>query len=292
MTNQTPEYLQSELPAIQLFQKLGYGYLNGSTHDERTSINEVILETRLKDAIKRLNPWLNENNLNNAFKEITSVLASSTMEANESIHKLLSCQEYTPKQIIDGKETYKGVSFIDFEDIDNNDFLIVNQMKFKGLEKNSIPDLVVFINGLPLAVIECKSPKALGAESEAISDLRYYQTNSERLFRYNQVCVGIYKVGGRYGAIGAKEDHYQVYRSEDTKALESLIERKPTAQDILLYNLFEKGRFLDLIRNFVIYHVSEGSKIKILPNNRVSYLVTFYSVAVRVAVKERCVNNG
>jgi len=265
MTSQTPEFLKSELPAVQLFEKLGYQYLDGSKHDERASINEVILETRLKSAIKRLNPWLNENNIKNAFKEITSVASASLMEANEFIHKLLSTREYTPKQIIDGKETHKGVAFIDFENIDNNDFLIVNQMKFKGQEKNSIPDLVVFINGMPMAVIECKSPKAQSAESEAISDLGYYQENSEKLFRYNQVCVGIYKVGGRYGAIGAKEEHYQVYRSEDTKSLESLLEKEPTTQDILLYNLFEKGSFLDLIRNFIIYHVSEGSKIKILP---------------------------
>ncbi len=265
MSNPTPEYLQSELPAIQLFQKMGYGYINGAAHDERASINDVILETQLKDAIRRINPWLNANNINNAFKEISTVLASSTMEANERIHTLISSNRYTPKQIVDGKETYKGVSFIDYDDIANNDFLIVNQMKFKGMETNSIPDLVVFVNGLPLAVIECKSPKAIGAKSEAISDLRYYQTNSEKLFWYNQICVGIWKVKGRYGAIGAKETHYQVYRSEDTQALEALIEREPTAQDILLYNLFCKDRLLDLIRNFVIYYVSEGAKIKILP---------------------------
>ncbi|MBU1389726.1 MAG: type I restriction endonuclease subunit R [Proteobacteria bacterium] len=265
MTPITPEYLQSELPAIQLFEKLGYKYFDGSKHDERESISEVILEDRLKSAIKKLNPWLNENNVKNAFKEITSILSSSLMEANEFIHKLISTQEYTPKQIIDGKETYRGVSFIDFENIQNNDFLVVNQMKFRGKDINSIPDLVVFINGMPLAVIECKSSKLQGAEQEAISDLIKYQERSEKLFRYNQVCVGVYKVGGRYGAIGAKEGHYQVYRSEDTKPLEALLEKEPTAQDILLYNLFEKGRFLDLIRNFIIYQVSEGSKIKILP---------------------------
>ncbi len=265
MTSQTPEYLQSELPAIQLFEKLGYTYLDGSQNNERASINDVILEDRLKDAIKRLNPWLNENNVNNAFKEISSVPAASLMEANEFVHKLISTQSYTPKQIIDGKETYKGVAFIDFENIDNNEFLLVNQMKFKGLEKNSIPDLVVFVNGMPLAVIECKSPKAMDAESTAISDLRYYQSNSEKLFRYNQVCVGIYKVGGRYGAIGAKEAHYQVYKDENTSNLEALLGKTPTAQDILLFNLFEKARFLDLIRNFVIFHVAEGTKIKILP---------------------------
>ena len=265
MTSQTPEYLQSELPAIQLFEKLGYTYLDGSQNNERTSINDVILEDRLKDAIHRLNPWLNENNIKNAFKEISSVPAASLMEANEFVHKLISTQSYTPKQIIEGKETYKGVAFIDFENIDNNEFLVANQMKFKGQEKNSIPDLVVFINGLPLAVIECKSPKALDAESTAISDLRYYQGNSEKLFRYNQVCVGIYKVGGRYGAIGAREEHFQVYKDEDTSTLEALLGKIPTAQDILLFNLFEKARFLDLIRNFVIFHVAEGTKIKILP---------------------------
>jgi len=156
MTTSNPEYLQSELPAIQLFEKLGYTYLNGTSNDERSSINDVILEDRLKDAIKRINPWLNENNVNNAFKEITTVSATSFIEANEQIHKLISTQEYTPKQIIDGKETYRGVSFIDFTNIVNNEFLIVNQMKFKGKERNSIPDLVVFINGMPLAVIARK----------------------------------------------------------------------------------------------------------------------------------------
>ena len=121
MTSQTPEFLKSELPAIKLFEKLGFQYFDASKHDERTSINEVILETRLKSAIKKINPWLNENNVKNAFKEITAIASASLMEANECIHKLISGQEYTPKQIIDGKEVYKGVSFIDFENIENND---------------------------------------------------------------------------------------------------------------------------------------------------------------------------
>ncbi|MGD9733958.1 MAG: type I restriction endonuclease subunit R, partial [Desulfamplus sp.] len=186
-------------------------------------------------------------------------------EANEFVHTLLSSQHYTPKQTIEGKETYRGVSFIDFNNIDNNDFLVVNQMKFKGQERNSIPDIVVFVNGLPLAVIECKSPKASSAESDAVNDLIYYQRNSEKLFRYNQLLAAVYKVGGRYGAVGAKEAHYQVYRSEDNTALELLLGREPTQQDILLYNLFDKKRFLDLIRNFILYQIQEGSKIKILP---------------------------
>ncbi len=264
MTSQSTEYLQSEQPAIRLFQKIGYDYLDAAVNDERDSINDVVLIHRLKAAIRRINPWLNENNVNNAVRKITSVPSASLMEANETIHELISGREFTPKQVIKGREHYHGVGYVDFQDIDNNDFLVVNQIKFKGRENNSIPDIVVFVNGLPLGVIECKSPKIRGAKDEAISDLLYYQENSEKLFRYNQVCAGVYKVGGRYGALGAKQEHYQVYRDE-TGACAELTGEAPTAQDILIYNLFEKNRFLDIIRNFVIFETSEGTKVKKLP---------------------------
>ena len=86
----SPEYLQSELPAIHLFQKLGYTYLNGALNDERASISDVVLEDRLRNAIERLNPWLNENNVNNAIKKVKTVVSSSLMEANETIQKYLN----------------------------------------------------------------------------------------------------------------------------------------------------------------------------------------------------------
>ncbi|MDM8516345.1 type I restriction endonuclease subunit R [Desulfobacterales bacterium HSG16] len=274
MTSQTPEYLQSELPAINLFQQLGYEYFDASVNDERESINDVVLISRLKASIGRINPWLNENNVNQAVREITAITSSSLMEANEKIHRLISGKNFTPKQVIDGREQYIGVGYIDFSDIENNDFIVVNQMKFKGQAKNSIPDIVVFVNGLPLAVIECKSPILQEAEARAISDLLYYQQNSEKLFRYNQICVGIYKVGGRYGALGAKEEHYQVYRDDNNndndhnscaETIEAMTGKAPTAQDILIYNLFDKKKFFDIIRNFTIFEMSQGARIKKLP---------------------------
>lgn len=154
----TPEYLQSELPAISLFQKMGYQYYNGVRQDERMDITETILKERLLNAIKRLNPWINENNLNKVYALITSVTGTSLMEINEKVWHLIKGGTHTVKQVINGVEDFHPVHFIDYTKPENNDFLIVNQIKYHGGAQHSIPDLVVYINGLPIAIIECKSP--------------------------------------------------------------------------------------------------------------------------------------
>ena len=145
------EYLQSELPAIKLFKKLKYDYF-----DAKGEMYKVVLEDRLTSSLKRINPWLSENNLQKVSRKILAVSGSSLMEINSEIHKLITKADAlslkpTPE------EHPRAVKFIDYDNLDNNEFLLVNQMKFKGERANSIPDLVVFINGLPLAVIEAKN---------------------------------------------------------------------------------------------------------------------------------------
>lgn len=118
--------------------------------DPRESINEMILKDRLKTALIKLNPWLNETDVTNAVKAIGSVQFHSVMDANEQIHKLIVGQLHQTKQNIEGKKgPPKSVKYIDFVTPEENDFLVVNQMRFKGHEGNSIPNLVVFLNGLP-----------------------------------------------------------------------------------------------------------------------------------------------
>ncbi len=260
----TPEYLQSELPAITLFQKMGYQYYNGATQDERLDITETILKDRLLSAIKRLNPWINENNLNKVYSLITSVTGTSLMEINEKIWHLIKGGTHTVKQVIDGVEDFHPIHFIDYTKPDNNDFLIVNQIKYHGGAQHSVPDLVVYINGLPIAVIECKSPKANNAWDTAYSDLKHYQENSEKLFHFNQICVGIWKDGGKYGAIGSPQQFYSVYKTSKGEDLTFLGE-EPSGQDILLYSLFRKERILELIRHFVLFELDEGRTVKKLP---------------------------
>ena len=260
--SQTPEYLYSELPAIELFKKLGFNYFDASIADTRESINEVILEDRLRQSLLKINPWLRDNTLEKVVRKLKNIQASTLMEANQIVFDFI-----TKKDSITEKPTPEAkpqpVFIIDYENIENNDFLIVNQMKYNGIHKNSIPDIVVYINGLPLAIIEAKSPKV--SITDAISDLGYYQENSQKLFYYNQICVGINKGKALYGTIGSQFAHYSKYKLEDLAELELLVERTATAQDILIYSLFKKEMLLDIIRNFTIFEIDQGRTIKKLP---------------------------
>lgn len=265
--SQTPEYIYSEGPAIELFQRLGYQYYNAAKLDEREDITEVILNSRLLEAIRRINPWINDYNLHKAFEKLTSVQGASLMEINQKVWELLRGPVYMVKQVIAGKEEHRPVSFIDYGNPANNEFLLVNQMKYQGRYQNSTPDLVVYINGLPVGVIECKSPKVAGGQSwdKAYNDLAYYQENSKKLFHFNQVCAGIWQVGGRYGAIGAPQAYYSVFKTKEVTTLTELLGREPNEQDKLIFSLFQPERILDIIRHFVIFELDEGRTIKKLP---------------------------
>ena len=262
--SQSTEYIHSELPAIQLFQQLGYEYFDASKHDERADTTEVVLKDRLLAAIKRRNPWINDNNLNKAYTEVTSVHGASLMEINQKIWELIRGGTFRVKQVIDGTETFKAVHFIDYANPAANDFLVVNQMSFRNrVGSNSRPDLVLFINGMPIAVIECKSPKSANAWDAAYSDLNEYQDLNEKLFHFNQLCVGIWDVGGKYGAINSPKAFYSVFKTskEDTE-ISNLAKKE---QDKLLIALFKKERILDIIRHFVLFQLEEGTTIKKLP---------------------------
>jgi type I restriction enzyme R subunit len=260
-----PEYLHSEKPAIDLFRKLGYSFYSGVDRDERADITTVIFEDRLKQAIKRINPWINDLNLQKAFDEVTQVQGTSLMEANQVVWNLIKGATYSVKQVINGREEFLPVSFIDYNNIANNDFLVVSQLKYHGRFRHSIPDLVVYVNGLPVGILECKSPHAQGAWDHAFNDLKFYQENSEKFFYYNQICAGVWRVGARYGAIASPQSFYSVFKSTETEELKKLIGQEPTEQDILIYNLFEKESLLDIIRHFVIFELDEGRVIKKLP---------------------------
>ncbi|MGH1338929.1 MAG: type I restriction endonuclease subunit R [Aureispira sp.] len=261
----SPEYTYSELPAIELFQALGYQYYNANKEDERNSLHEVLLKERLEQALKRLNPWLNASNLNKAVEQVTLVTGTSLMEINQTIWNLIRGAVFTVKQVINGEEGFHVVRYLEYEKIEQNDFLVVNQMKYKGRLDNSIPDLVVYINGLPLVVIECKSPSAGNAWDSAYSDLVYYQENVEKLFYYNQFCVGLWQVGGCYGAIGSPKHFYSVYKPPKDEDWSALLGEHPSQQALLIYGLFRKEVLLDLVRNFVLFELDEGTTIKKLP---------------------------
>lgn len=250
------EYTQSELPAIELFKKLGYEHL-----DAKSKMYEVVLQKRLEASLLKLNPWLNENNLQKVIRKIMSINGSSLMEINSEIHQLITkADAFTLKPT--PEEHPIPVKFIDYDNVNNNDFLVANQMKFKGARANSIPDIVVFVNGLPLVVIEAKNQTA---DITDIPDLNYYQENSPKLFHYNQICSAINRINAIYGTIESPMEFYSKFNEAPTEELIALIDREVTPQDVMIYNLFKKENFLDIVKYFIIFEVVEGKTIKKLP---------------------------
>lgn len=264
----SPEYDLSEKPAIELLKLLDYDYYDASTSaDERESINDVLIQSRVQEAIKRLNPWLQEQQIAQAIREVNITSYDSLMDANELFWKKALCQDEHTTQLEDptNNKRKRDVQYFDFSNPDNNDWLVVNQMKYKGKHMNSIPDLVVYVNGFPLAVMECKSPTATTAIDQALSDMMYYQSNSEKLFIYNFICAGMCKWKAKYGAIQASTQFYSSYRVKDDSKIQAFLGREVTEQDIMLYSLFKKENFLDIFRHFTLFEISDGEKIKKLP---------------------------
>ena len=155
--------------AIEWFQSLGYAYLPGpeiapgESHSERDSFGDVILERRLNDAIHRLNPKIPVAARDDAFRKTLRVEGPSTLAANKLFHRMLTAGVDVEYPRGDGTIAGDHVRLVDFKNPDNNDWLVVNQFTVIEGTKNRRPDLVVFVNGLPLAVIELKNAADEGA---------------------------------------------------------------------------------------------------------------------------------
>ncbi|MGE0709028.1 MAG: type I restriction endonuclease subunit R [Planctomycetota bacterium] len=260
----------AEQPALELLKALGYAHLPGAELTapcaERDTFREVVLKGRLRAAIKRLNPWIDDANVNRAVQRITQVQAASLMEANERIHWDLGVTFSLDQEVAGTRK--QTVRLIDFETPENNEFLVVNQFVVKGAEEKR-PDVVLFVNGLPLGLIECKSPKLTHPRAEAIKQLHVYQQEIPRLFWFNHVCVAAAgSAGAWYGAIQAPDEFFFAWKDPwplTKDDLSQLVGRTPTPQDQLLASLFEKRRFLDLLRDFVVFERSGNATIKKLP---------------------------
>ncbi|MFH0796155.1 MAG: type I restriction endonuclease, partial [Candidatus Omnitrophota bacterium] len=168
----------SETPALEQLRRLQYDYLNGDALDpelkedgERSSRREVVLTARLRKKLAELNPRLTEDGINKAVRRVTHIQAESLMEANRTFHRDLIAG-ISLDQDIGARRQKQTVRFINFEEPEKNEFLAVNQLWVKGPKETDRPDIVIFINGIPLVVIECKSPvaKQMGI-TEAIKQL-------------------------------------------------------------------------------------------------------------------------
>ncbi|WP_226639861.1 type I restriction endonuclease subunit R [Priestia flexa] len=248
---------------ITQLQELSYEHLHGTVLDsERDSRGELVLKERLSKAILSLNPWLSETNLSKVIRSITHIESTSLMEANQKFHEMLVNMISVQQDIGKGKKN-QTVMLIDFEKPENNEFLVVDQFTISNAQGNIRPDLIIFINGLPLVIVECKSPMLPPDEQvgEGVRQLNRYQSSHEQLFHYNQFLVVTSNDRAKAGTIGAKVQHYGEWKDPYPRTVREL-GVSPTPQDILTGGMLTKENVLDLIRNFIVYEPVEGRTIK------------------------------
>ena len=270
------EYAESERPALETLQQLGWEVLDQQQttwSDPRGTESSAVIEPRLRNAIKRLNPWLNENNLNKAVREIQQVAGTSTMDENKQIHEKL-VRHISVEQKGDHGRQHQTVQFIDYENPQNNDFFALNQFRVAGPVEVVKPDIVLFVNGIPLGVIECKSPQIPEPRSGALDQLTRYQNErdggsegAEELFRYNQFSVAAWMEGAVMGTYGTPKDQYKPWRDayplEDDELIDLFdLDGYLPDQYRMLYALFEPSRLLDQLRHFTVFENKQSGAIK------------------------------
>lgn len=293
------EYHRVELPFIEQLKHMDWQHIEGDVavpeFTERTSFREsdVLLEGRLAQALRRINvdeqgnTWLTDQHMRQAISDLHRVSAVSLLEANEKAMDLL-----LRGTLVEGDATLHSgknatVHYIDYINPLNNDFLAINQFRVNpyGAQGNKgyiVPDIVLFVNGIPLVVVECKSPyldEAATPMENGINDLLLYSnqrdeleenTGAERLFYTNLLMISTYFDEARFGTITARHQHYfewkDTYPLTEAELAETLGLRveQLTSQHRLVAGMLRPQNLIDILANFVIFKTDGSKQLKVV----------------------------
>ena len=243
----------------------------GNSVKFRESFREVILEKELRESIKRINPWIEDDQINEVIRRIATPQANSLLEANREIHELLLENTSVQENRKTGEKS-PTVKFIDFRNPENNSFIVISQFKVNipGTEKHIIPDIVLFVNGLPLIVVECKSPASSDPINEAIIQLMRYSNRrgekegNEKLFWYNLLMIATSKQVAKYGTITSEYENFNEWKDPYPYSLSDINPDKSiiTSQDVLVQGILSKNNLLDILHIFTLFVEDPKSGIK------------------------------
>lgn len=261
-------YTESDLEqaVLEWFDQLDYQVLAGpdiapgASASERSSFADVVLVTRLRDAIARLNPTIPVEARAEAQRQVVRVVTPNLIAQNHHVHGLLTDGVVVEYRRPDGSVKTDRVALIDFSDPTANDWLVVNQFSIKQNGNNRRPDALVFVNGLPLAVIELKNPVDENATIRgAYNQLQTYQREIPSLFHTNELLVVSDGIEARLGALTSPWERFLPWRTIDGETIEK---RGALELRTLLLGVFDKARLLDLIRSFVVFEVKGAQVVK------------------------------
>lgn len=234
---------------------------DGST-PERDAYSDVLLLPRLQAAIDRLNPHIPSEARHDALKKVIAAETPSVVEENRRLHKAIVEGIDVEFYAEDGTIRGDKVHLIDFADLDANDWLAVNQFTVVENGFNRRPDVVIFVNGLPLGVIELKNPGHENAHlTAAYNQLQTYKTQVGALFRTNAVLITSDGLSARIGSLTANEERFMPWRTTDGK---TIAPKGSPEMAVLIEGVFEKRRFLDLVCDFTVFGTADGGLAKII----------------------------
>lgn len=271
------EMSTSQRPAIEVLQKLGYKYI--SEEENKNLRNNILTDVIFKDILaKKLNKInsyeykgekykFSASTIGQAIKDLNEDLVTGLISTNEKIYDLLTLGKSYQENMVDGTKRSFDIKYIDFEHPENNDFYVTEE--FSVLRMNgkdyARPDIVLFINGIPLAVIECKdaSVPIIQAISQNIRNQK--PDYIPQLFKFIQIVMAANKNETKYATCGTPDKFWSTWNEQYVERQNELLNktvigRQVTKQDRDIISLFEKERFLELIKDFIIF---EAGKKKI-----------------------------
>ncbi|WP_172651293.1 type I restriction endonuclease subunit R [Rhodococcus opacus] len=285
-----PEYSESEKPLLDQLAGLGWSHIEGSKSEPsvtgRESFRESLIETRLRENLRQINPgpdgqpWLDDSRLSEAVSALTRSEIGKLIEINERMtERLLEGVSVAGLPDWDQGRSQR-IQFIDFDHPERNDFLVVNQFRVDEpggqAKKCVVPDVVLFVNGIPLVVIECKSPYITDPMAEGVNQLRRYANQrdlgapegNEQLFWTNQFVVSTYGDKARVGTFTSAAEHFLEWKDAAPLSRDQLADQlgKPaaelTGQELLVAGMLTPANLLDIVRHYTLFENVSGRRVK------------------------------
>ncbi|MDR4187790.1 DEAD/DEAH box helicase [Bacillus cereus] len=264
------KYNESELEiaALEWLEEIDYQIVEGpdiapdGDYTERESFHDVVLVDQLRDSLKRINPTLDQKVIEEAVQKIVANASPNIVLNNKQFHKFVTDGIEIQTQ---GKDGYNPTVFVyvfDFEDPKNNTFMAVNQFTVIEGQANKRPDIIVFVNGLPLVVIELKNATNEDVDiTDAYNQLQTYKKAISTLFRYNAFLIASDGINARVGSLTANEERFMKWRTVDGETLVSPAEPQ---LEVMIKGMLEPSRLLDIVRNFILFQTDGVDTFKIL----------------------------
>jgi type I restriction enzyme R subunit len=291
--------------AIETLQSLGWEYIHGlaiapgAEQSERESYEQIILVGRLRKAVSILNPGIPKDAQEQAIQKVLRIYSPELLHNNETFHQLLVEKVKIPYQK-EGFERSYEVALIDFENISNNEFLSVNQYtiverkgSLDGRSENKRPDVLLFVNGIPLVIIELKNAADENATMrKAFDQIQTYKATIPSLFTYNAICVISDGHECKAGSLSAGYSRFMTWKTAD--GVKEASRFRPQLE-VLLKGMLNPATLLDLVRNFVVFEKSkkEDTKTGITQIETVKKLAAYHQYyAVNKAVQSSIIAAG